>query len=217
MGLKLKDIISHIYPVGKYFKTKYDKKQIVLHHTVSGPGVKGDINYWIKSKFRIGTCVIIGRRGDINQIFSSSYWTYHLGVKGSVYKKLGLPYKRWDMNSIGIEIDSYGGLKLDMSTGKYKTVYGNVIPSENVIYYPDGYRGFHYFEKYTSEQINAVKDLLVYWSKRYGISLQYNEQMWDVSKQALSGNGGVWSHTSFRFDKSDCHPQPELIEMLKSL
>ena len=41
--------------------------------------------------------------------------------------------------------------------------------------------------------------------------------MWEVSAEALKGKQGVWSHTSFRFDKSDIHPQPEIIEMLKSL
>ena len=41
--------------------------------------------------------------------------------------------------------------------------------------------------------------------------------MWDVSKNALTGKPGVWSHTSYRFDKSDIHPQQEVIDMLKSL
>jgi hypothetical protein len=41
--------------------------------------------------------------------------------------------------------------------------------------------------------------------------------MFDVSKEALSGESGIWSHTSFRSDKSDIHPQGELIKMLKSL
>ena len=41
--------------------------------------------------------------------------------------------------------------------------------------------------------------------------------MWDISDKALAGEAGVWTHVSFRTDKSDCHPQPELIQMLKSL
>jgi hypothetical protein len=41
--------------------------------------------------------------------------------------------------------------------------------------------------------------------------------MWEVSKEALKSVPGIWSHTSVRSDKSDCHPQLELIAMLKSL
>ena len=38
---------------------------------------------------------------------------------------------------------------------------------------------------------------------------------YNKSDEAKSGTPGVWSHTSFRPDKSDVHPQPELIQMLK--
>ena len=43
--------------------------------------------------------------------------------------------------------------------------------------------------------------------------------MWDISRKALAGVAGIWSHTSFRpeKDKQDAHPQPELITMLKGL
>lgn len=215
--LDLKRIIVQAFPVRKYFRKRYDKKQVVLHHTVSGNGVMGDITHWIKSKFRMGTCVIVGRRGDINQVFSSSYWAYHLGVKSSVYRKLGLPYKRWDMGSIGIEIDSYGGLKWNDNSGYWENVYGGKVLLENVQVYPEGYRGYYAFEKYTTEQIESVRQLLVYWNERYGIPLTYHADMFEVSKEALSGKPGIWSHTSFRYDKSDVHPDPKLTTMLKRL
>lgn len=217
MSLNLSEIVQLAYPLNKYFRRKYDKNQIVLHHTVSGEGVKGDITHWIKSKFNIGTCVIIGRRGDINQVFSSKWWAYHLGVPRSTYRKLGIPYKRRDMNSIGIEIDSYGGLVRNVITNKWETVYGTPIADHKVIEYPEGYRGYYAFERYTDKQIEKVKELIIYWHYRYGIPLTYHENMWETNMDALGGVHGIWSHTSYRFDKSDIHPQPELIEMLKSL
>lgn len=215
--LDLSKIEQRKFPSYKYFKKIYTKNQIVLHHTVSGNGVLGDIAHWIKSKFRMGTCVIIERDGKINQVFSSKYWAYHLGVPSSTYLKMGVPYRRWDMNSIGIEIDSYGGLKWNKSKERWETVYGNPIPTENVIEYKDGYRGYYAFERYTDEQIESVRQLLVFWSENYNIPLNYNSDMWEVSARALKGVSGVWSHTSFRFDKSDIHPQPEMVEMLKNL
>jgi len=214
--LNLSEIVQLAYPSRKYFKTAHPKTQIVLHHTVSGKGVKGDIAHWIKSKFNMGTCVIIERDGTINQIFSSKYWAYHLGVKASTYKRVGVPYKRWDMTSIGIELDSYGGLKKD-ANGLWRTVYGNLVDQDNVQEYPDGYRGFYAFEKYTPEQIEKTRQLLVFWCDRYDIPRTYYTNMWVTNSDALSGKPGIWSHTSFRFDKSDVHPQPELIQMLLDL
>ena len=195
MALKLSEIVQLAFPSYKYFKKEYPKIQIVLHHTVSGEGFGGDLRHWIKSKFNMGTAILVGRRGDIGQAFSSKYWAYHLGVPGSTYKKLGVPYKRWDMTSIGIEIDSYGGLKRNLkeyeSGMKWMTVYGTPIPNDKVIEYPEGYRGYYAFEKYTDAQIQAVKDLLIFWNERYKIPLAYHENMWECNADALSGVPGV--------------------------
>ena len=58
----------------------------------------------------------------------------------------------------------------------------------------------------------------MFWKGVYNIPLGYRgDKIWDVSEEALKGEVGVWTHVSDRPDKSDCHPQPELLEMLKSL
>ncbi|WP_157969171.1 hypothetical protein [Chryseobacterium piscium] len=54
-------------------------------------------------------------------------------------------------------------------------------------------------------------------NEKHKIPLTYQEEMWVVNRKALAGTHGVWLHTSVSRDKSDCHPQPELIAMLKSL
>lgn len=222
MSLDLSKIVQEGFPATQFVKEEFDKKQIVLHHTVSGEGVTGDINHWLKDPSRIATCIIIAHDGTIHQCFSSKFWGYHLGIKRQVFLSFGIPYQRLDKTSIGIEIDSYGGLK--EYKGKWYNVYDykakkwkNPIPEDKVVLYPDGYRGYYAFERYTKEQIQAVEDLLIFWNEKYGIPLDYNEDMFDVSVDALSGKEGVWSHTSFRSDKSDIHPQEDLIEMLKGL
>ena len=130
------------------------------------------------------------------------------------------------MASIGIEIDAWGGLmrynrqwypaKWDEKLKQNVPNLG-VRPIQNVQVYEQGYKGFFGFEKYTAEQIEAVRQLLVFWNEKFGIPLDYNDDMWAVSSKAMSGTPGIWTHVSFRDDKSDCHPQPELIQMLKSL
>lgn len=217
--LNLNEIITVDFPTDQYIRENQDKNQIVLHHTVSGQGVDGDIAWWRKTVDRVGTAIIVGWDGKIYQCFSSKYWAYHLGLKTKNNKSL-------NQESIGIEIDAWGGLirtnrqwfpaKWDKELKKY-VANTRVAPIKNVQVYEEGFRGFNGFEKYTDAQIEAVRELLVFWNGKYKIPLEYNEDMWGVSKKALAGKSGVWTHASYRKDKSDCHPQPELIEMLKSL
>jgi len=47
----------------------------------------------------------------------------------------------------------------------------------------------------------------------------YNKttKQWSPVTQAYALKPGVWTHVSYRSDKSDCHPDPNLIQMLKTL
>jgi len=199
------------FPEDQYFPETFAKKQIVLHHTVSGPDVRGDIETWLKDTRRIATCIIIDGKGVPHQLFSSKYWAGHLGAGNS----------NLDRHSIGVEIDNWGWLQpANYVTEKmqWKTFYGNIVDVE-VQEYPKLFRDYRYYQKYNELQLRTLGELLLYWNQRYNIPLDYNEDMWDVSPKALSGVPGVWTHTSYRPkpDKTDCHPQPDLINLLKTL
>jgi len=214
--LDLSAIRKISFPKHQYIKEEHNKRQIFLHHTASGRGTDGDFRHWLNTKGRIATCVIVDYKGVIHQCFSSMYWGYHLGIRGGTFREHEVPYQLLDKSTIGIEIDSWGGLK-HSKEGKWFTYTGKELHDDRVVVYPEGYRGYRGFERYTEEQIETVRLLLLYWNNRYDIPLDYNEDMWDVSKRALSGEKGIWSHCSVRPDKSDVSPQPELIDMLKSL
>lgn len=217
-ALDLNEIIQVDFPDNQYYREQTPKKQIVLHHTVSGQGVDGDIAYWRQTADRIATAIIVGWDGKIYQCFSTQYWAHHIGSNSPNNKTL-------NMNSIGIEIDAWGGLVKDMDEKYYPALWDGkkYIPNKkvasikNVQVYDKPFREFMAFEKYTDAQIEAVRKLLIYWRDRYNIPLAYNKEMWDYSTKAIAGTAGVWTHVSFRTSKSDCHPQPELINMLKSL
>jgi N-acetylmuramoyl-L-alanine amidase-like protein len=232
---KLKPIdLSKIEPVDfpeeQYHPYSYEKKQIVLHHTVSGPGVRGDINTWLGDTKRIGTCIIVDYKGVPYQMFSSRFWAHHIGVKSTLLKERG--FSDWssrnvklNKESISIEIDSWGWLE-KVGDNRYKTYYGNTITlaDDKVIHYPEGYRGKYYFEKYTDEALKTVGELLLFWSKRYNIPLDFKGmEMFDINDKAIGGEPGVWCHTSYRpwpndkHKKWDLHPQPELISMLRTI
>lgn len=204
--ISLSKIETINFPKDQYFREAFPKNQIVLHHTVSGDGVNGDISTWEADPRRIATCIIVDRAGTPWQLFSSRYWAHHIAAGNVSLEKY----------SIGIEIDNWGWL-IPSTNGKYKNYYGKEIYAV-AQYYPEGFMGYNYYEKYTTAQIQTVGELLLYWRMMYGISLKYNEDMWDKSIRALSGIGGVWTHVSYRGSgKSDCHPDPMLISMLKTL
>jgi len=216
MSILDKIIFHKEFTAREFIKFPTQKKQIVLHHTVSPEGVKGDINWWLKDGKRIGTCIIVAHDGTPHQVFSSKYWAYHLGLGNKHFARQNMPYKSLDPASIGIEIDSFGGLKWDDENNCWRSVYGHRVDSNKVIEYPEGFRGFKAFERYTKAQIETVRQLILFWHTRYGIPIDYHPDMWDVSKDALKGKPGVYTHVSYRYDKSDCHPQPDLIDMLKN-
>jgi len=205
-SLRLNDEDLQMVDWDRYYKEEHEKRQIVLHHTVSGPGTRGDLITWKKYKSNIGTCVIIERDGTINQLFSSKYWAYHLGC--------GKPWL--DKTSIGIELDNWG--QLTEKDGQLYTVYKSKVDVP-IVHYPEGFRGEQIYEAYPEAQLRSLGELLLLWNKNYKIPLIYNEDMWDVSKRALNGVGGIWAHVSYRPlpQKFDVHPDPNLKSMLRTI
>jgi len=213
------NIIKHFFPKEQYYPIKTKKKGVVLHHTVSGIGAEGDINWWKETPSHVGTPIIITRDGKIHRLFSTKYWIHHLGIKRWQFKHFGLKSQNKFLNQsfIGIELDSWGGL-VKRSDGNYYNSVGGKVCSDKVVKYSKSYRGYKYYEKYTEKQLTSLKEFLLYLQDYYSLDLKYKgEIMFEFNSRALSGEEGLWSHTSFRPDKSDVHPQEELINILKSI
>jgi hypothetical protein len=208
----------------KYYTREYKKTQIYLHHTVSpnrlhNRGPEGDIQHWNNQSYNLGTYAIIDSDGTIYELFPHTKWSNHLGLKKSTFASHNIPYYKLDKTSLGIELDSLGPL---IWTKKGYTSYAYpgsfYVSKDRVIDYGQkGFRGHRYYEAYTSEQIEALRITLSNLTNFYDIPKHYNETMWEVSKEALKGVSGIWAHVSVRSDKSDCHPQEDLILMLKEL
>ncbi len=196
------------FPESQYYKEEFKKKSIILHHTASGKGSEGDRTFWASNIEHVATSHIINRDGSVCQLYNSKYWAHHIGSTHPNNRIL-------NQQSIGIEIDSWG--ILTWRDGKFYTYTNQIIPESDVIEYDKSFRGGRFFERYTPRQIEAVRLLLLFWGDAYNIPLDYHEDMWDISQSALNGQPGIWGHTSFRKDKSDIHPQPEMVTMLKVL
>lgn len=195
------------FPESQYFKEAYPKKQIYLHHTAGNGNAEQVFMGWASNPDHIGTCVAISRDGQIVQGFASEYWAYHLGVKRAV-----VPL---DKISIGIEVCNWG--QLTNKEGKFYNYVNREVPKEEVYELETPFKGFKYFQGYTDAQIQSVKELLLHFNNKYGIPLDYNEDIWDVNTRALKGTAGLYTHNSVRLDKVDIYPHHKMIEMLKSL
>lgn len=210
------------FPIEQYYAEEQIKKQIVLHHTVSDPTSQiGDLSSWLNDKTRIATYCIIGYDGTVNKCFKSTQWAHHLGVKSETLKAYKFPdygtrNDTLNRHSIAIEIDAWGGLIKD-AKGNYLNGYGKPISSKLEVVECD-WRGYKHFQKYTEAQIQTLKELLPALMEANGIpSYGIKDGNFDVRMDALRGTPGIYSHSSFRKDKSDLFPDQDLIKMLNEI
>lgn len=208
------NIIEIPFDESQYYKATYEKTQIVLHHTVSNGSAKAVADYWASNPDRVGTPIILDKDGQMYQLFSSRFYAGHVGDVSKEMKKFNLPARSCSKNSVGVELINMGGLVLN--SGKFYDSYGKEFTGETV-HFPNKYRGWEYFAKYPQKQIDALKQLIIFWGDMHKIPIKYNKDIWDVTERALKGEPGLFLHTSFRFDKSDLFPQEEMIAMLESL
>lgn len=222
--LDISKIIQYSFDKKQYFEETHTKTQIYLHHTAGRSNGIDTYKFWEKNTERVATCVTICGKpdagstlvdGQIIQGYSSAFWAYHLGLTSAPFKTFKVPYQSLDKISVGIEICNWGCLtKTDRG---YESWAGVLIPESDVCVLSKPFKGYKYYHNYTDAQIESVRQLLVYWGKRYNIPLTHNEDIFDVTPRALKGEPGVYTHNSVRKDKTDIYPHPKMVDMLKSL
>lgn len=209
---------------------KINPTTVFIHHTAGWNNPYNTINSWnLDLRGRVATQYCIGginiKSGDseyngrVVECFPNNYIGWHLGKIGdfSISK-----------HSIGIELNNFGPVKKE--NGKYYNYVDREVPSEMVCDLGYSFRGYQYWHKYTEEQIESLKLLLLHVSEIYPtidirkgipslLQVESPKDAFEFNSSLYNGNisSGLWSHTSVRKDKFDCFPQPELIEMLKTL
>lgn len=192
----------------QYYHAIHPKKQIILHHTVSNGNAKNVIDWWNKHPHRVATAFVIDHEGVIHRCFNEQKWAHHLGMKSAKNQRL-------NQQSIGIELCSWGGLK--KLNGRYYSAFGTEVSKDQVKEYAIPFRGYRYYQKYNDAQLKSLKQLLMDLTSRFNIPRAYHPEIWDLYAPATTGMPGIYTHVSYRHDKSDCHPQQELIQVLKSI
>ena len=225
---KLYNILLKVQPIefeGFYFKVAHPKKQIIWHHSAGWDNARGMFDWWKADKVtHVATAIGISDDGTVSKGFDESFWAASIGCKGSVFTQNGVPliYRNGvvanntmlDEAAVAVEVCNWGSLTF--KDGKYYTWANTVVPAEKVLALD--YKSTKFYEAYTDAEIKALKYWTLLNALRFQIPVDYNyDDFFKVSKKALSGEKGVFTHNSYRFDKNDVSPQPKLIKMAESM
>lgn len=240
--LDLSKIIQLPLPDDQYYKTEHTKTQIVLHHSASGDNAINMIGGWKANKQKVATAFGMIDDGTVYQAFDEKYYASHvgyyiadangkvLGGNAKAYKLVpGSDNRATNLNiearTIGIEVCNWGSLTL--KNGKFLAWPSKSlnpafpsdveVPINKVIRYPDGFRGFEYYERYTDGEIESLWKWIRHYASKYNIPAKFNTNIFDLNPDAINGVPGVYTHCQYRADKGDMPPQPSLVEMLKAL
>jgi N-acetyl-anhydromuramyl-L-alanine amidase AmpD len=203
------------FPETQYVKEATKKSQIYLHHTAGGSSADAVYDWWRTNKEKVATAFVISGMGEVVRGFDPKYWAFHLGLKESAFHSLGLKYQSLDKISVGIEICNWG--QLTFKDRKYYSYTGREVHKNYVRTLDKPFKGFLHYYDYSPAQIESTRKILISLKETFGIPLDYNPDIWDINRRALTGAPGVYTHNCVRRDKNDVYPHPDLIEMLKSL
>ena len=217
-------IINKFYlPKGEYNEGPIQPEYLFLHHTAGWNNPFRTIDHWgrdtrgqVCTEFVLGGQSVKGNDdqydGEVVQAFPEGNFGWHLGKNGS---------RTMHVNSVGIEVNSFGYL----TNGK--TYAGQTADESQIIELDEEFRGYKMWHKYSSEQIESLRKLIIYIADRDNIDVraglpslvkQYGAKAFEFNSDAYYGKvKGLWTHTNTRKDKFDMSPQPELLEMLINL
>ena len=186
-----------------FYKEEIAKKKIVLHFTMGY--LKGDIATLTKS--HVSVPFVIGRNGIIYNLFTSKYWSYHLGPSAMGGNTA------MSRECIGIEISNIGPLKKIgdnlVTTYSDTDIYCSLTETQFYTKLSTKYRGFEYFATYTSAQYEALAKLIRFLCAKYSLPKKFlNEpgRYLIMDAPGFTNYTGVVSHVNCRNDKVDIGP-----------
>jgi len=179
-----------------YYEEKNTKTQIVLHFTAGY--LKGDLAALSRKDNHVSTPFLIARNGTILSLWSSAFWSYHLG-SGAIGGNMN-GCKR----TIGIEMSNIGYLK---KKNQLVTIYSDTddyCELEEDFYYTKletPFRGQEYYATFSDKQYDSLISLLRYLTAEYNIPrafLPENKRYEVGSVNELLNFKGITSHINYR-------------------
>ncbi len=180
-----------------YYKEAINKTKIVLHFTAGY--LKGDIAQLTIPSNHVSVPFVIARDGTVLKLWSSKYWSFHLG-RGAIGGNTAM-----SRQTIGIELSNIGYLRengqnlvssyanTDIYCSKEETRFYKKLDSP--------FRKEHYFATYTQKQYESLALLLKYLTNTYNIPRQFlpTDKRYDtLTKNEVENFDGILSHVNYR-------------------
>ncbi len=194
---------------GYYYATEYPKQRIVIHYTAGQ--LRSDMSALTRNDYHVSVPFVIARDGTIYQLFSSKFWSGHLG-KGLGNTNTG---NAEDKCTIGIELSNYGYLtkvsdnletyysrrKNDAGLTGPVDVYCSLSEMEAYEKSTNPFRGESYYATYTRDQYESLIVLLRYLTAQYGIPRAFlpESDRFRTTDDVLRFKGIV-THINYRVD-----------------
>lgn len=216
-------INRHFLPKGEYKEGPIKPEWLFLHHTAGWNNPYKCIDSWGRdSRGTIATEFVLGGQsvrgnddtydGVMVQAFPEGNYGWHLGKNGS---------QKMHVNSVAIEVCNFGWIK------NGKTYAGTSVAESQIVILDKEFRGHKTWHRYSDEQIEALRKLILWVGERDGIDIraglpslikEKGADAFEWNENAYYGKvKGLWTHTNTRKDKVDMFPQQELLDMLTSL
>lgn len=199
-----------------------------LHHTAGWHNPFKVVDDWgTDGSGRVGTEFVVGGQNCTNgdstydgvmvQAFPEGAFADHIGKD----KRGKWPNRSVRKNSTGIEICSFGQLE------NGKTYTNTSVHPSQICTLDQPFRGFIQYHKYSDKQIEEVRKWILMVGERDGIDYRVGLRQWiidgrknpfEFDQDAFEGKvRGLLTHTNVRREKTDCYPDPRLIEMIREL
>lgn len=194
---------------GYYYDTVHPKERIVIHYTAGT--ISSDIPTLTTTNRHVSVPFVIARDGTIYQLFSSKFWSGHIG-KGLGNTNTG---NAQDKCSIAIELSNYGFLterdeNLETCYSRQKNMQGVTGPidiycslgdEKEFVKLPQAFRQEQYYAAHTAAQYNSLITLLRYLTAQYNIPRKFLPEAirYQTTDEVLKFKGIV-SHVNYRPD-----------------
>ncbi len=182
-----------------FYQQTFPKERVVLHFTAGF--LKGDIATLTRPQYHVSVPFVVARDGTIYNLWSSSYWSYHLG-KNAVGGNTPMSQRSVaiELSNIGPLVRRGGGLY-----SQYDSLHCN--NNERQYYENVNYRGYDFYATFTDAQYASLIRLLRYLTARYDIPRRFLPESirYDV-RSDVPYFSGIVSHVNFRTDKYDIGP-----------
>jgi N-acetyl-anhydromuramyl-L-alanine amidase AmpD len=198
-----------------YYREEFPKKRIVLHYTAGY--LRGDIAALTRRDNHVSVPFVVARDGTVYNLWSSRYWSYHLG-KGAAGGNTEM-----SRSSIGIELSNLGYL---VPKGDTLVTYGGspycaLDEEDQYVKLAKPFRGYSYYATHTDAQYRSLVSLLRYLTRTYDIPAEFlpEAQRYEVYA-AVDKFRGITTHVNYQpesYGKWDIGPAFDWARVIAAL